>query len=136
MVSFYIKHDFEAFIKLVERLQGVYVGFSVLDFANGLPLHDAVNEAPLEIVMDNGSVDKLIMFFTDKDGADVVVSFHNEAPTVWETETVCTHIITIRDNKVTSLQGLHTTNKLQIGANHEVMIYATAHTSVFPFILS
>ena len=74
MVSFYIKHDFEAFIKLVERLQGMYIGFAVLDFTNRLTLHDAVNEALLEIIMDNGGVDGLITFFTDKDSADVVVS--------------------------------------------------------------
>ncbi len=80
---FYINDDIENFIKLVERLQGVYIGFAVLDFINGLPLHGDESRLPLEIVMDNMAVDELITFFADKNDSDYLITFHNDGNAVW-----------------------------------------------------
>ena len=100
VIAFYIKHDVEDFIRLVERLHGVYVGFAVLDFVNGFPLPEDADKNPLEIIMDNGAVDELITFFTDKDNPDLVVTFENENPTVWETEDFCRRVVKLQTNNV------------------------------------
>ena len=63
-------------------------------------MHNDVDNQPLEIVMDNGAVDDLITFFTDKSEPDMLVTFNNKAPTIWETEDLCRHIIRIETKKV------------------------------------
>ena len=101
-----IGHDVEEFITLVEQLHGVYTGCTVLDFVNGLPLDNEADSWPLEIIMDNGAVDELITFFTDKNEPDLLIMFHSESTTVWETENLCRHIVTIQRNRVSFQRSL------------------------------
>ena len=103
VIAWYIHEDVDSIITLVERLHGVYIGFAVLDFANGLPIHEGQNKVPLEIVMDNVAVDELITFFADKNDPDYVITFDTDTQTVWETEVVCTRIVRVHITKV-SLQ--------------------------------
>ena len=62
-----------------------------------------------------GPLGELHGAFTDKDGVDVIVTFQNESPTVWETETLCTRVVKIHDQnkKITLPLSLQTTDKLQ-----------------------
>ena len=100
VVGFYIQYNINKLVEVVERLHGVYVGFALLDFVNGLPLDEHIDKQPLEIVMDNGAVDELITFFTDKNEQDLRVTFTNDAPTVWESEDLCRHIVRIERKEV------------------------------------
>ena len=100
IIVFYIKHDIEEFINLVEQLHGVYIGFAVLDFVNSLPLHEEVKKSPLEIVMDNVAVNELVTYFADKNDPNILITFHSDSATVWEMETVCTRFINIECTKV------------------------------------
>ena len=72
---------------------------TVLDFVNGTLMHDNFDNQPLEIVMDNGAVDDLITFFTDKSEPDMLVTFNNKAPTIQETEDLCRRVVRIKTKK-------------------------------------
>ena len=108
VVGFYIQYDIDELVEVVERLRGVYVGFALLDFVNGLPQDEHIDKQPLEIVMDNGAVDELITFFTDKNEQDLRVTFTNDAPTVWESEDLCRRVVRIERKKVCVLFSLVT----------------------------
>ena len=108
VVGFYIQYDVDELVEVVERLRGVYVGFALLDFVNGLPQDKHIDKQPLEIVMDNGAVDELITFFTDKNEQDLRVTFTNDAPTVWESEDLCRRVVRIERKKVCVLFSLVT----------------------------
>lgn len=90
ILAFYIKHDVEGYLNLVEQLHSVYIRFAVLDFVNGLPLHEEMKKSLLEIVMDNVTVNELVTYFADKNDPDILITFHSNSATVWETEAVCT----------------------------------------------
>ena len=103
LITAYIQHDVDDFITLVERLHGVYIGFPVLDFVSGVPLQNETDTWELQIIMDNGAVDELIMFFTDKNEPELLITFHSESGTGWETEDLCRRAVRIQRNRV-SLQ--------------------------------
>ena len=61
----------------------------------------------LEIIMDNGAVDELITFFTDKSEPELLITFQSESATVWETEDLCRQVVRIQRNRVSLQRSLY-----------------------------
>lgn len=103
VVSYYIPRHTNIFIQLVTRVHGVFTGYTLLDFVNGKWEDNPMERQqcyPLEMAMDNLTVQEAITFFVDMFDNDIRISIDNNIdPLMGST---CSQIVTIGNEDATT----------------------------------
>ena len=137
VISYYLHRQADDFIKLVGQLQGVFIGYTVLDFVNRKWENIETERPqcyPLEVVMDNLAVDEAITFFIDNNDNPIPITINNNPGALLKT--TCVHVVQIGDEDVSKIFTEHYSDQPQLDVCQLfIRIYGTSETSVFPLPL-